>query len=156
MSSALLSGRESLDWSDHHILSAMSRRGEDSPGNLLIGDETFARWQALEPLAGTRGDYPALAEAAIEGHPPGSSAGGERPKFGVMVDGRHMLVKFARRGGAGDATARRWCDLIVLEVIALHVVASRGIPAPRTHFVDTPTQRVAGVNARRRLRGCRR
>jgi hypothetical protein len=127
------------DWSDHHILSAMSRRGEDAPGNLLIGDETFARWQALELVSRTRGEYPALAEATIEGHPPGSSAGGERPKFGVMVDGRHMLVKFARRGGAGDATARRWCDLLVLEAIALNVVASHGIPAARTHIVDTPT-----------------
>jgi HipA-like C-terminal domain len=145
------------DWSDHHILSAMSRRGEDTPGNLLIGDETFARWQALEPAAGTRADYPALAEATIEGHPPGSSAGGERPKFGVMVDGRHMLVKFARRGGAGDATARRWCDLLVLEALALHVVASRGIPAARTHIVDTPThcflesERFDRVGARGRL-----
>lgn len=127
------------DWSDHHVLSAMSRRGEDAPGNLLIGDETFERWQTLEPVARTRADYPALAEATIEGHPPGSSAGGERPKFGVLVDGRHVLVKFARRGGAGDATVRRWCDLLVLEALALHVVASRGIPAAVTHVVDTST-----------------
>jgi len=127
------------DWSDHHILSAMSRRGEDLPGNLLIGDETFARWQALHPAAGTHDDYPRLAEATIEGHPPGSSAGGERPKFGVLRDGRHMLVKFARRGGAGDATARRWCDLIVLEGLASDVIASRGIPAARTLVVETPT-----------------
>jgi hypothetical protein len=145
------------DWSDHHILSAMSRRGEDTPGNLMIGDETFARWQALAPAAGTRDDYPALAEATIEGHPPGSSAGGERPKFGVMVDGRHMLVKFARRGGAGDATARRWCDLLVLEALALNVVASRGIPAARTHIVETAThcflesERFDRVGARGRL-----
>jgi hypothetical protein len=145
------------DWSDHHILSAMSRRGEDSPGNLLIGDETFARWQALEAVTRTRRDYTALAEATIEGHPPGSSAGGERPKFGVMVDGRHMLVKFARRGGEGDATARRWCDLLVLEALALHVVASRGIPAARTHVVDMAThcflesERFDRVGARGRL-----
>jgi hypothetical protein len=145
------------DWSDHHILSAMSRRGEDLPGNLLVGDETFARWQALESVARTRGDYPALAEATIEGHPPGSSAGGERPKFGVLVDGCHRLVKFARRGGAGDATARRWCDLLVLEALALNVVASRGIPAARTNIVDTPThcflesERFDRVGARGRL-----
>jgi hypothetical protein len=93
------------DWSDHHILSAMSRRGEDAPGNLLIGDETFARWQALELVSRTRGEYPALAEATIEGHPPGSSAGGERPKFGVMVDGRHMLVN--SRGAEARAMRRR-------------------------------------------------
>ena len=38
------------DWSDHHILIAMSRRGEDVPGNLIVGDESFARWQALDIL----------------------------------------------------------------------------------------------------------
>ena len=37
-----------MDWSDHHVLLAMSRRGEDAPGNLLVGDESFARWQAID------------------------------------------------------------------------------------------------------------
>src|SRR3990170_6037624 len=35
------------DWSDHHVLLAMSRRGEDLPGNLLVGEESFIRWQKL-------------------------------------------------------------------------------------------------------------
>ena len=127
------------DWSDHHVLIALSRRGEDLPGNLIVGDESFARWQALEHGARTRQDYPGLADATIAGHPPGSSAGGERPKFGVLVDGRHMLVKFAARGGAGDVVARRWCDLLVLEALALNVVSSRGVSAARTNIVETPS-----------------
>lgn len=126
-----------VDWSDHHILIAMSRRGEDLPGNLLVGDQSFARWQALESVSRTRNDYAALAEATIAGHPPGSSAGGERPKFGVLVDGRHMLVKFAARGGAGDVVARRWCDLLVLEALALNVVSSCGLSAAHTNIVET-------------------
>jgi len=126
------------DWSDHHILIAMSRRGEDLPGNLIVGEESFARWQALGPVSRSRDDYPALAEATIAGHPPGSSAGGERPKFGVLVDDHHMLVKFARRGGIGDVVARRWCDLLILEGIALQVVASHGIPAAHTNVIETP------------------
>lgn len=125
------------DWSDHHILIAMSRRGEDLPGNLIVGDESFARWQAQESVAATRNDYPALASATIAGHPPGSSAGGERPKFGVLVDGRHMLVKFAARGAATDVVARRWCDLLILEGIALDVVSARGIAAARATVVET-------------------
>jgi hypothetical protein len=125
------------DWSDHHILLAMSRRGEDLPGNVIIGDESFARWQALRFPARTRRDYPALAEATTAGHPPGSSAGGERPKFGSFVDGRHVLVKFAARGGAGDAAARRWCDLLVLEALALGVVSSRGVPAAQAAIIET-------------------
>ncbi len=125
------------DWSHHHILIAMSRRGEDVPGNLIVGDESFARWQALKRVVKTRNDYPELAEATIAGHPPGSSAGGEQPKFGVLVDGRHVLVKFAARGGAGDVVARRWCDLLVLEALALDVLSSCGISAAQTTIVET-------------------
>ena len=125
-----------IDWSDHHALLAMSRRGEDLPGNLIVGDESFARWQALDIPVTTRADYPAVAEATIAGHPPGSSAGGERPKFGAFVDGRHVLVKFAARGGAGDAVSRRWCDLLVLEALALNVVSSRGLPAAQARMID--------------------
>ena len=125
------------DWSDHHILIAMSRRGEDLPGNLIVGDESFARWQALDIPAMTRHDYPALAEATIAGRPPGSSAGGERPKFGAFVDGRHVLVKFAVRGATGDVVARRWCDLLVLEALALEAASSRGLSVARTAIVDT-------------------
>lgn len=127
------------DWSDHHILLAMSRRGEDVPGDLLVGEESFTRWQALETVSRSRDDYPTLAEATIAGHPPGSSAGGERPKFGVLADGRHVLVKFAARGTAADVVARRWCDLIVLEGLALQVVQSRGIAAARTTVIETPS-----------------
>lgn len=127
------------DWSDHHILLALSRRGEDLPGNLVVGEESFARWQALETPSRARGEYPELARATIAGHPPGSSAGGERPKFGVLVDGAHVLVKFAARGGPGDAVARRWCDLLLLEARALEIVASRGIAAARTTIVEAPS-----------------
>ncbi|HET9360138.1 MAG TPA: HipA domain-containing protein, partial [Vicinamibacterales bacterium] len=127
------------DWSDHHILLAMSRRGEDLPGNLIVGEESFARWQALKAGAVTRNDYPSLANDTIAGRPPGSSAGGERPKFGVLVDGRHVLVKFAARGGATDIVARRWCDLLILEGVALDVVGSRGISAAPTNVLETPS-----------------
>lgn len=124
-------------WSDHHILLALSRRGEDLPGDLILGDESFARWQALTPPSHTRADYPALARAAMAGHPPGSSAGGERPKFGAFVDGRHVLVKFTSRGSAGDAVARRWCDLLVLESLALEVARAHGAVTADTALIET-------------------
>lgn len=127
------------DWSDHHILLAMSRRGEDLPGNLIVGEESFARWQAIEIVPRTRDDYPTLADATIAGHPPGSSAGGERPKFGMLVDRRHMLVKFAALGGAADVVARRWGDLLILEGLAVEVVGSRGVSAARTNVIETPS-----------------
>jgi hypothetical protein len=127
------------DWSDHYILLAMSQRGEDSPGNLIVGEESFARWQKLAMIPGKRDDYPMLAEATTAGHPPGPSAGGERPKFGVLFEGRHMLVKFAAQGNGADRVARRWCDLIILEGLALEVVRSRGISAAQTNIIETPS-----------------
>jgi hypothetical protein len=143
------------DWSDHHVLIALSRRGEDVPGNIVLGDESFTRWQALDTVAHTQDDYPGLAEATIAGRPPGSSAGGERPKFCVFVEGRHRLVKFAAR--STDAVAWRWCDLLVLEALALDVIASRGIPAARAQVVERPShwflesERFDRVGARGRL-----
>lgn len=124
------------DWSDHHILLALARRGDDLPGDLIVGDESFARWQEMRVVPRTRSEYPDIAEATLAGDPPGSSAGGERPKFGVYVDGRHALVKFARRG---NAVATRWCDLLVLESIALEVIASRGIDAASGRLIETDT-----------------
>jgi hypothetical protein len=103
---------------------------------LVIGDESFARWQRLESIKRTRTDYSELARATLAGDPPGSSAGGERPKFGALVDGRHLLVKFAARG-TGDPVATRWSDLLRLEGLALGVVAARGVPAARTNTIET-------------------
>jgi hypothetical protein len=127
------------DWSDHHILVAMSSRGEDLPGNLLVGEGSFARWQEMDDVPVSRDAYPALAEATTAGHPPASSAGGEQPKFGVLVDGCHRLVKFAACGSGTDVVARRWCDLLVLEAVALEIVGARGIPAAAVNLVERPS-----------------
>src|SRR2546429_3484608 len=52
--------------------------------------------------------------------------------FRSLVGNQHMLVKFAGRAGVGDMAARHWCDLLILEGIALQVVASHGIPTANT------------------------
>jgi hypothetical protein len=69
------------DWSDHHILLAMSRRGEDLLGNLVVGEESFARWQGIEPVSRSRDDYPALAEgdSRIPAVAPFTTKGGSSP-----------------------------------------------------------------------------
>jgi hypothetical protein len=127
------------DWSDHHILVALVRRGEDLTGNLIVGDESFTRWQTFEAPSVTRNDYPRLAAETIAGQPPGSSAGGERPKFGACVEGQHRLIKFAARGTQNNAASRRWFDLLVLESIALDVILAAGIPAARNRLIETDT-----------------
>jgi hypothetical protein len=114
------------DWSNDHALIAMSRRGDDLTGNLILGRESIDRWFASRPLPVTRDRYPRMAASAIEGDPPGSSAGGERPKFGAFVEGRHTIVKFAI---GGDPTARRWKDLLNLEALALEALRGAGVDA---------------------------
>ena len=73
------------NWSDNHILIALSRRGEDLLSNLVVGRESFDRFQNLQHETHTANDFPALSDAAIAGEHVGSSAGGEQPKFTAYV-----------------------------------------------------------------------
>lgn len=114
------------DWTADHQLVAVARRGEDCPGNLIVGAESFDRFQAATTVAARRGDFPALARAAAQ-REAGSSAAGEQPKFTAFVDGRHVLVKFAEAGP--EPASVRWRDLLRCEDVALRVVAEAGHPA---------------------------
>jgi len=131
------------NWSDHHVLIALSRRGEDLPGNLIIGRESFDRFQSLRHNTHTVTDFPALSIAALAGEHAGSSAGGEQPKFTALMDGQHRLVKFAT-----DQTdnARRWQDLLTLEHIALETLRNAGIPAAETTLHDRNGLRCLIIN----------
>jgi hypothetical protein len=120
------------DWDDDHQLIALAMRGEDCVGNLIIGEASLNRFLANLPQSRTREDYPNLAAGALSGQP-GSSAGGEHPKFTVYSGGRHLLVKFA--GGDG-AAADRWRDLLVCEHLALETLRDAGIPVPASGWFD--------------------
>jgi hypothetical protein len=125
--------RRVTDWSDDHRLIALARRGEDCVGDLVIGDESLRRFldDRGEELSPDR--YPSLAvRSATESV--GSSAGGERPKFGVLSGGRHVLVKYA--SAAHDGAAHRWRDLLWCEWKALEVVAAAGRPASRARLLE--------------------
>lgn len=124
------------DWSNDHILIALAHRGEDVTGNLVLGDESIERWFSTSPIPVTRNDYRGLAEGAAAGDPAGSSAGGERPKFGAFVNGHHTLVKFAPRG---DVIAQRWEDLLKLEALALEVLREGGCEAAEAELIEAPT-----------------
>ncbi|MFO0803224.1 MAG: type II toxin-antitoxin system HipA family toxin YjjJ [Gemmataceae bacterium] len=126
-----LPGRIS-DWSDDHHLLALAMHGEDCVGNLILGEESLNRFLAGPSPSYSRMDYPELARGASVVQP-GSSAGGEHPKFAIRSEDRHMLVKFA----AGDgAAADRWRDLLVCEHLALETLREAGIPAARSEWFD--------------------
>lgn len=128
-------GHDPRHWSDDDVLRAMTLYGDDLPGNLIMGEAAFQRFHTLPARASrvaSAADYPQLAEQAMRGTHPGSSAGGEQPKFCGITAGRHVIVKFSP---AGDApTDQRMRDLLVCEHLALHTLAQAGLPAARTQL----------------------
>jgi hypothetical protein len=136
-------GNDPRFWSDDDVLRALALCGDDLPGNLVVGEAAFARFHSLPQRANraaSPADYPALADAAMQGTMGGSSAGGEQPKFCTIVGGdRHVLVKFSP---AGDApTDQRTRDLLVCEHLALQTLADAGIAAA-TSRISTGAGRV--------------
>ena len=129
------------DWSDDHQLIALAKRGEDCVGNLIIGEESVDRFLRSQPQSFTRGDYAAHALRALGGQP-GSSAGGEHPKFAVHSEGRNLLVKFA--SGDGSA-ADRWRDLLICEHVALQILRETGVPVPHSDWFDLEGSRYLEV-----------
>ncbi|MBU0828859.1 MAG: type II toxin-antitoxin system HipA family toxin YjjJ [Gammaproteobacteria bacterium] len=128
-------GHDPGHWSDDDVLRAMTLYGDDLPGNLVMGEAAFQRFHTLPTRASqvaSAADYPHLAEQAMRGTHPGSSAGGEQPKFCTITAGRHVIVKFSP---AGDAPAdQRMRDLLVCEHLALHTLAQAGLPAAPTQL----------------------
>lgn len=128
-------------WRDEHILLALVRAGDDLPGNLLVGAASLDRYLA-RPLGQSatavvndpEQDYPRLALQALVSAAPGSSAGGEQPKFCAVTGGVPVLVKFSP---AGDGPAdQRWRDLLVCEALALQTLQAAGIAAAHTDMVQ--------------------
>lgn len=132
-----------VDWNEDHALYALARRGEDMAGNLIVGEESLARWTALAAGAALideldrRASYARLAQEAVAGRAAGSSAAGEQPKFTAEVgatrqDARHVLVKFSPP--LGTATGERWSDLLVAEHLAAEVLRDNEVPAARSEY----------------------
>jgi hypothetical protein len=128
-------------WTDDHILLALLRAGEDLPGNLLVGSQSLDRYLALPPSRSAAPvvttpvqDYPQLAQQALGSAAPGSSAGGEQPKFCAVVNGVPVLVKFSPAGNAPADV--RWRDLLVCEALALHTLQAAGVSAADTELVQ--------------------
>lgn len=133
-----------VDWTDEHFLSYLTRRGADTPGNLIVGTEALDRHlegvQASLPVAiedrATR--YPELAIAALGGKAPGSSAYGEQPKFTACIaegsQRTHVIVKFSppRSTPAGQ----RWADLLTAEYLAHRTLAEHGLAASPSSLLE--------------------
>jgi len=109
-------------WSDTEVIRALLAHGHDAIGNVLIGELARNRFIGMPaPLPVDRAaDYPALARAAGVGEAPGSSAGGEQPKFCAYTERGHVLVKFSAPDD--NPVSERWRDLLLAEHLALSVL----------------------------------
>jgi hypothetical protein len=131
------------EWTDTHMLRALLAHGHDVVGNLLLGDIARERFiDAPPPTPIDPADYPAQAEAAERGDVPGSSAGGEQPKFMAFTD-RHVLIKFS--SAEDNPVARRWRDLLAAEHLAEQVLSDAAIPASRSRLLDIGGRRFLEV-----------
>ena len=137
------------DWDAATILYALTRRGDDLPGDLLIGDGAYARWWEHRHAAGSaRSDllasrreqlYPVLADEAMQGQAAGSSAGGEQPKFICSLLGdwqrSEVIVKFSPP--VSEAIGQRWSDLLIAEHHALQALRGGDIAAAESEVVQS-------------------
>ncbi|SDK11763.1 HipA-like N-terminal domain-containing protein [Methylophilus rhizosphaerae] len=135
-------------WSDDHIVYALSRRGNDTPGNLIIGYHAYQQWleniahpETIIPPDQLPNHYAALATEAISLSGSGSSAGGEFPKFTAQraLPGSttpHVIVKFS--GADASLPVQRWADLLVCEHLALETLKkNRHLKAASSRIIQS-------------------
>jgi hypothetical protein len=135
-------------WSDRQVLRALAAQGHDAVGNVLVGELAREQFLALlppEPVPRRqRGAvFAQRAAQALAGDVPGSSAGGEQPKFIAVADTArgpaHVLVKFSLP--EANALTTRWRDLLLAEHLALQVLHDGGVAAARSELVEHAGQR---------------
>lgn len=110
------------NWADADVIRALLAHGHDAVGNVLIGEQTRNHFVEMPlPVAVDRATaYPSLALAVSSGEVPGSSAGGEQPKFCTYTERGHVIVKFT--AADDNPISERWRDLLLTEHLALSVL----------------------------------
>ncbi|MCB1948452.1 type II toxin-antitoxin system HipA family toxin YjjJ [Nitrosomonas sp.] len=138
------------DWTDSHALRALLVHGHDVVGNLLLGEIAKDRFLAApvpDPITERQKGKEYARLAAAYGEIPGSSAGGEQPKFtayAMTPDGpRYVIVKFSEL--TEESVSERWRDLLLAEHLALETLREADIPAAKTRIVDHGGQRFLEV-----------
>jgi len=122
-------------WNTNHIGRYLISNGDDLPGNFKFGEQALSRVRR-KPVVTTEKDYPALADSVMNGVIPGSSAGGEQPKFTTFCGHRsaHVIVKFSPLGNSD--VAQRWRDILITEYHATEAIHSKNFPAAETRLIE--------------------
>lgn len=148
-SASLQFPRRVADWNSEDKLYAASQFGEDQTGNLLIGEESLARYfssarnkTATIEIEDQPWIYPQLAQKTLAGEIDSALICGEQPKFTVCLNDRgtpcHMLIKFSPAVDSNEA--RRYADLLICEHLALEAIRSSGHNAARSRIIASGYQ----------------
>ncbi len=143
-------------WGDDETITFLQTEGSDLPGDLVMGEGPLRIALANQiDSAGVVGKsevesvYPRLAAAAMEAGLPGSSAGGEQPKFLTRVGSssgaasRAVLVKFSPP--MESQAGRRWADLLAAEGHALAILSETGEALGGARVLDAGGRRFLEV-----------
>ncbi len=122
-------------WTANHIGRYLISNGDDLPGHFKFGQQALLRVRR-KPVHSTEKDYPELADSVMRGIIPGSSAGGEQPKFTAFCGDRsaHVIVKFSPQGD--NDVARRWRDILITEYHATEAIHHEDFPASETRLIE--------------------
>jgi len=122
-------------WNSEHIGRYLVSNGDDLPGNFKFGQQAHLRVRR-KPIISTANDYPNLAREVMSGTIPGSSAGGEQPKFTTFCGEKqaHVIVKFSPQGDS--AIAQRWRDILITEYHATEAIHSLDFSAAETRLIE--------------------
>jgi hypothetical protein len=136
-------------WNDEDILHYLHEFGSEVPGDLILG-EKMLKEGLIVSRSGTihRNDriefYPDKVEKIMAGEIPGSSAGGEQPKFTAWIsdspsgDIYEVIVKFSPP--RDTPIGNRWADLLVCEYLANQLLASEGYDVANTDLVTASSR----------------
>ena len=121
-------------WNAEHVGRYLISNGDDLPGNFKFGPTAHLRIRQRTEAVHCE-DYPILADKVLRGVIPGSSAGGERPKFTAYNEERgHVIVKFSSL--EAGPVAERWRDILITEFHASEAIHSQGFPAAETRLFE--------------------
>ncbi|KAF5054182.1 Toxin YjjJ [anaerobic digester metagenome] len=123
-------------WTADHIGRYLISNGDDLPGNFKFGEQALLR-VLRRPDAVDDAKYPLLADRVMAGEVPGSSAGGEQPKF-TAFSGKsmsHVIVKFSPSGNS--EVSRRWRDVLITEYHAAVILREHGFQVAETRLLET-------------------
>jgi len=122
-------------WNTNQIGRYLISNGDDLPGNFKFGEQALLRLR-LKPIPVSDDEYPILADSVMSGENPGSSAGGEQPKFTAFSKNSlcHVIVKFSPKGE--NEMARRWRDILITEYHATAVLINECLPAAETRLIE--------------------